>query len=77
MRSATTPPTNEKSRIGTWARNESRPRRNGRFRDFENQPALRDHLHPSADAGKKSAAPEQAEVSVLKCFENPCEQCAL
>src|SRR5947209_3656793 len=37
------------------------------------QPALRHDLHPRADAGGARPHPHQAEVAVLKCFEDPAE----
>src|ERR1039457_2832554 len=39
-----------------------------------NQPALRDDLHPGADAGGAGANPHQAEIAILKCFKNAANQ---
>jgi hypothetical protein len=38
------------------------------------KPALRDNLHPRSDARSTRANPHEAEVTVLKCFENTPEQ---
>jgi hypothetical protein len=38
--------------------------------NLPDQPALGEHLHPGADGGCARADPHEAEVAVLKCFEN-------
>ena len=50
------------------------PEQERRIRDFENEPVLRDLLHPRADARRAGAKPQQPEVAVLKCFESAAEQ---
>ena len=73
MRSATTPPTSENRKIGMPPRKASRPSRKGELVSSQDQPALRRDLHPRADAGRAGAHPHQAEVAVLKCFEDPAD----
>ena len=38
------------------------------------EPALGDDLHPGADTGGAGADPHQAEIAVLKCFENSAQR---
>jgi hypothetical protein len=42
-----------------------------------NQPALGHDLHPRADAGRARADPHQAEIAILKCFEDPANQLSI
>ena len=44
-----------------------------RFGHVENQPVLRDLLHPRADAGREGADPEEPEVAILESFECAAE----
>ena len=37
------------------------------------KPALRHDLHPGANAGGAGADPHQAEIAILKCFEDPTQ----
>src|ERR1700739_4852787 len=41
------------------------------------QPALRDNLHPGADAGCAGAKPHQAKIAILKCFEDSADHLRL
>ena len=43
----------------------------GRVGELQNEPALGGNLHPGADAGGAGAYPHQAEVAILKSFEDP------
>jgi hypothetical protein len=38
------------------------------------EPALRHDLHPGADTRSTGAKPHQAEVAILKCFENSAKR---
>ena len=38
------------------------------------EPALGDDLHPGADTGGAGADPHQAEIAILKCFENSAQR---
>jgi hypothetical protein len=38
------------------------------------QPALGHDLHPGADAGHAGAEPHQAEIAIMKCFEDPAKK---
>jgi hypothetical protein len=38
---------------------------------LQDQPALRQHLHPRADAGGACADPHDSKVAILETFENP------
>src|SRR6185436_12778797 len=44
------------------------------FRKIVNQPALRQRLHPGADAGGARAEPHQPKIAILEGFENATEQ---
>ena len=44
-----------------------------RIGELEHQPALRQDLHPRADAGRTRAHPHQAEVAILKSLEGPAD----
>ena len=59
-----TPPISVNSRIGSWPRNASRPRKNEEFGQVEDEPALRDLLHPRADGRGERAEPQHAEIAV-------------
>ena len=70
IRSARTPPKSEKTRNGaSW-----RTARPGEVRrlsgDRQDEPALRDRLHPRPDARRERARPQQAEVPVRERLEN-------
>jgi hypothetical protein len=38
------------------------------------EPALRDDLHPGADAGSTGSKPHEAEIAILKCFKDSADQ---
>jgi hypothetical protein len=37
------------------------------------EPALRNDLHPGANAGGAGANPHQAEITIMKCLEYPAK----
>ena len=43
----------------------------GAVAHLPDQPTLRQHLHPRADGGGAGADPHQAEIPVMKSFEDP------
>ena len=45
----------------------------GRMAQPINQPALRNDLHPGANAGHAGTEPHQPEISILKCFKYPAK----
>ena len=73
MRSAMTPPTREKRKIGQAAEKGVQPEQEGGIGELEDEPALREDLHPGADTGGTGAYPHQAEIAILKCFEDPAD----
>ena len=73
MRSATTPPTSENRKIGMPPRKASSPSRNGELESLRTSQLCASDLHPRADAGGAGADPHQAEIAVLKCFEDPAD----
>ncbi len=46
----------------------------GRMAQPVDQPALRHDLHPGANAGRTGTEPHQAEIPIMKCFENPAKR---
>ena len=73
MRSASTPPNSENRKIGRPFEHLVERQQERGVGERVDQPALRDDLHPGADAGRARADPHQAEVAILKSFEDPAK----